>query len=152
MRGTTTNGDPDHRSLFSLPFIFLAGMVVIAGLAGCGGHSTPDCTVTALNLGPAAGTADHLAASPGNQVQFSGFDALNTLPSGCLTVGITQAMRTDLKWTVSDPVNVTIGNTLNVDYGRATCVNATAGPVTVTASGPNAKGTTITGTATLTCK
>lgn len=142
---------PANDLLFSVPFIFLAGMVLMAGMTGCGGHSNPDCTVTALNLFPMSGTANHLAASPGNKVQFSGFDALNTLPSGCVTVAITQANRIDLKWTVSDTVNVTIGNTQNVDYGQATCVNATAGAVTVTATGPNAKGAMITGTATLTC-
>jgi hypothetical protein len=139
-------------ALFSIPFIFLAIITVVAGLSGCGGNSTPDCTVTALNLSPTAGTADHAAASPGNQVQFLGFDTLNRLPSGCFTVAVTQAARLDLKWTVSDATNVTIGNTQNVDYGVATCVNAASGPVTVTATGTNAKGATITGTATLTCK
>lgn len=141
----------EHYSLFSVPFIFLVCMMVAAGLTGCGGSSNPDCTVTSLNLAPPSGTANHLSASPGNKVQFAGFDSLQSLPSGCVTVAITQASRPDLKWTVSDAANVTIGNTQNVDYGVATCVNAAPGPVTVTASGLNGKGATITGTASLTC-
>ena len=53
------------------------------------------------------------------------------------------AIRTDLKWTVSDPANVSIGNTQGMDYGLATCNNAGAGVVTVTATGANVKNATI---------
>jgi len=144
---------PANSGWFSIPFIFLTTMAMLAALTGCGGHSsTPDCTVNSFNISPATATADHLAAPPGNQVQFFGFDAINTLPPGCSTVAVTQAARIDLKWVVSDPVNVAIGNTQGVDYGLATCNNATAGAVTITATGPNARNATIAGTATLTCK
>lgn len=107
-----------------------------------------DCSVAlALAVAPATASADHLAASPGNKVQFVAGDQP---PPGCPpTPG---PVRADLKWTVSDPVDVTIGNTQGVDYGVATCNNATAGPVTVTATGLNSKGATITGTAMLTCR
>jgi len=117
----------EHHSLFSIPFIFLVCMMAVAGLTGCGGNSNPDCTVTALNLLPLSGAANHLSASPGNPVQFAGFDSLQSLPPGCSTVAIAQASRVDLKWAVSDAVNVTMGNTQNVDYGVATCVNAVPG-------------------------
>ncbi|HEY7403713.1 MAG TPA: hypothetical protein VIB39_09340 [Candidatus Angelobacter sp.] len=49
-------------------------------------------------------------------------------------------------------MNTKIGNTPNVDNGLATCINATPAPVTVTATGTNSQGSTITGTATLTCQ
>jgi hypothetical protein len=126
---------------------FLPLLCLIVGGVGCGGTAPPDCS-TAVSLGilPTSGTADHLAAPPGNKVSFLGFDVL---PQGCPpTPG---PIRQDLHWTVSDTANVTIGNTVNVDNGVATCVNAAPGTVTVTATGPNRSGTTISGTAALTC-
>jgi hypothetical protein len=139
-----------HHSLFLLPFIFLFGLAVIAGLAGCGAHTPPpDCAFTSLTISPSSATANHVAASPGNQVNFMGFDGAR--PAACGPVNFLVAIRQDLKWTVSDAVNAKIGNTANVDYGIATCVNAAGTPITVTASGPNANGATITGTAALTC-
>lgn len=121
---------------------------VLTILTGCGGTAPPDCSAaTALAVAPQTGTADHAAAPPGNQVSFVGQDMP---PASCPpTPG---APRMDLKWSVSDPVNVTIGNIQGVDYGVATCKNATAGAVTVTASGNNTLKMPITGTAALTCK
>jgi len=125
-------------------------LLVVFGI-GCGGKSSPpqvDCTIAlGLDVIPQSGTADHAAAAPGNQVPFFGADS--TRP-GCIpTPG---PLRTDLKWSVSDTVDTKIGNTLNVDYGVATCINATPAPVTVTATGTNRLGATITGTGALTCK
>ena len=132
--------------------VAFAGLIVMAGTTGCGGTTKLACTTTALNIAPPSATANHAAATPANRAGFSAFNALNTLPAGCVPLGVaTQAQRVDLKWTVSDTANVTIGNTVGVDYGIATCVNAAPAPVTVTASGPNEKGVTITGTGTLTC-
>jgi len=132
-------------SHFSLFFLLL----VIFGI-GCGGKSqVVDCTPLDLGISPQTATADHAAAAPGNQVSFIAFDGLRP---GCPpTPG---PIRTDLKWSVSDTVNTKIGNTLNVDYGVATCINATPSPVTVTATGTNGAGTgaLISGSATLTCK
>jgi len=141
-----------HAGPFFVPFIFLAILAICATVSGCGGRGNPpNCIVTALNISPAAATANHVSASPGNQAQFFGTDATNLLPPGCSSVGVTQAMRTDLKWTTSDPANVSIGNTAGVNYGLATCNNATAAAVTITATGPNANNDTIAGTAKLTC-
>jgi hypothetical protein len=135
-----------------IPFALLGSLIIAATLAGCGGNSMPNCTVTSLNISPATGSASHLAAPPGNKAMFIGFDNLSALPAGCVMPGAgTQAQRVDLKWTSSDPVNVTVGNTLGVDYGIATCNNTTSGPVTITATGPNAMNATISGTASLTC-
>jgi hypothetical protein len=114
---------------------------------GCGGHSQPDCSVVlALTVAPQTATADHLAASPGNKVSFVGS---NSVVPGCIPTPV--PLRLDLHWSVSDSANVTIGNTANVDYGVATCVHATPSPATVTATGTNRLGATISGTAALTC-
>lgn len=132
----------------ALGLLLLPALTLILLSAGCGGSSPPDCS-TALALGVLSSSpaADHLAAPPGNKVSFFGFDVL---PAGCPpTPG---PIRPDLHWTVSDTANVTIGNTANVDYGVATCINATPAPATVTATGTNQRGATISGTATLTCK
>jgi len=132
---------------FSLSF--LLPLLLMALSAGCGGHSTPaDCSVAvALSVAPSTATADHLAAPPGNKISFVASDQP---PAGCPpTPG---PIRLDLQWSVSDPANVTIGNTQNVDYGVATCTHATPAPVTITATGANTRGATIMGTATLTCR
>lgn len=131
-----------RRTLFLLPLL----LVIVS--AGCGGKSQVDCSVAlGLSVAPMSATADHAAAAPGNKISFVASD---TPPPGCLpTPG---PLRMDLKWSVSDTVNTTIGNTPNVDYGVATCINTTSSPVTVTATGTNRLGNTITGTATLTCK
>ena len=131
-----------HRTLLLFPLL----LVIVS--AGCGGKSqVVDCTPLDLAVSPQTATADHAAAAPGNQISFIAFDGLRP---GCPpTPG---PIRTDLKWSVSDTVNTKIGNTLNVDYGVATCINATPSPVTVTATGTNRLGSTITGAATLACK
>jgi hypothetical protein len=129
-------------------FLLCAFGLVILGGTGCGGHSQPNCAVApGLGVIPSAATADHVAASPGNQFLFVSADAI---PQGCPpTPG---PIRSDLKWSVSDTTNAKIGNTQNVDYGLATCINAASAPITVTATGTNTQGTTITGTGALTCK
>src|SRR5215467_225376 len=127
-----------YRSCLLLSLILLVSLCC----TGCGGHSQPDCSLaTSLDVIPQTGTADHLAAPPGNKVSFFGTNS--TVP-GCIpTPG---PLRLDLHWSVSDSTNVTIGNTANVDYGVATCVHATVSPATVTATGTNKLGATISGT------
>ena len=138
----------NHRPRYTSCRFFLPLLCWAVVSVGCGGTAPPDCS-NAVSLGilPTSATADHLAAPPGNKVSFLGFDVL---PQGCPpTPG---PIRQDLHWTVSDTANVTIGNTVNVDNGVATCVNAAPGTVTVTAIGPNQRGATISGTAALTCR
>lgn len=142
---TNRNTTP-YRAGYGPFLLFCLLLCLMAFAMSCG--STPNCLLaTSLDVSPATATADHLAGSPGNQVRFV---AANHIPDGCQPTPA--PLRTDLKWTVSDPINVTIGNIQGVNYGVATCVNATTGGVTVTASGPNTQNATITGTATLTCK
>jgi hypothetical protein len=127
--------------------LFVAALSLMLFSTGCGGSSPPDCTTAvALGIAPNAASADHLAVSPANKVSFFAGDML---PSGCPP---RPDVRLDLHWTVSDTVNVVIGNTANVDYGVATCIHATPAPATVAATGPNERGATISGTATLVCK
>jgi hypothetical protein len=136
-----------YRTIYrSCPLFILAALLILAS-PGCGGHSQPNCAVApGLTVIPSTATANHLAASPGNQFLFVAADAI---PPGCPpTPG---PIRSDLKWSVSDTTNATIGNTLNVNYGLATCINAASAPITVTATGTNIQGTTITGTGALTC-
>jgi len=124
-------------------------LLLVIVIAGCGGKTQMhvDCTPLSLDVAPQSATADHAAAAPGNKITYVASDSVRP---GCIpTPG---PIRTDLKWSVSDTVNTKIGNTPNVDYGVATCINATPSPVTVTAAGPNGVGTTITGTGTLACK
>lgn len=131
-----------HRTPTAL--LVIASLIVL--ITGCG--SSIDCSVAkALDVSPQTATANHAAAPPGNQVSFVASDA----PPASFCPPTPGPIRMDVKWSVSDPVNVTIGNTLNVDYGVATCKNATAGPITVTATGTNKRGATITGTAQLMC-
>ena len=138
-----------NRMNYASYFLFLLTLILVVPNAGCGGTSPkPNCGVAVgLAVAPPTATADHLAASPGNKITFVGADVP---PAGCPpTPG---PLRLDLKWTVSDTVNVSIGNTQNVDYGTATCINAAPAPVTVTATGTNGLGATITGTGTLACR
>jgi hypothetical protein len=132
---------------YRLTQFFLVFLLLAIFAVGCGGTAKVDCTPLALGVSPQSGSADHAAAAPGNQVSYV---AANATRPGCIPQP--GPLRTDLKWSVSDTVNTKIGNTLNVDYGVATCINATPAPVTVSASGTNGAGGTITGTATLTCK
>lgn len=123
----------------------------VSGIAlwGCG-SSTPDCTqpVTPLvvTVSPANGTANHAAAAPGNQAQFSFTTSGGQLPNGCATPAVVQ----EPQWTSSDPTDIQFDNNTPSANGLATCVNATPSPatVTVTVFSPS-QGT---GTAQLTCQ
>jgi hypothetical protein len=139
----------NHRPRYTSCRFFLPLLCLIVVSGGCGGTASkpPDCsTAISLTVLPNPGTADHLAAPPGNKVSFFGLDVL---PEGCIPRP--GPIRLDLHWTVSDTTNTSIGNTPNVDNGVASCINATPAPVTVTATGPNERGATISGTAALTC-
>src|SRR6266498_3475755 len=104
-------------------------LLVTAGLfvTGCGQHN---CRLTALSVSPTSATLDHLAAAPGNQGQF--FAAAVVSGSCAIPACVNCSGQT---WMVSDPINVSISNN-----GTATCVGATSGAVTVTATAPVAAG------------
>lgn len=123
------------------------GLGLVIGIMGCGGRSSVEtCGLTALNISPASATADHTLASPGNELRFIAF---GVVPPGCVQ---TLSNLTNVTWSVSDTVNVSISNIQGPTYGTATCNGATSGAVTVTGTAPGISGTTAKGTALLTCK
>src|SRR5689334_11518587 len=98
-------------------------LVSLLGLPGCGSSNT--CSVTAI-IAPKTATAVHSAAAPGNQVQFT----LNSTVKGTCPLPADKAGT----WSSSDAVNVSISNQAGTS-GLATCLGATASPVTITNSG-----------------
>ena len=126
---------------------WLAMFVLILVFAGCGGNSAVMCKINSITVSPATATVSHTAASPGNTQQFAAFIASE--PSGC---AFQLSTLTTATWSVSGPANVSIGATSqDPAYGKATCKNATAGSITVTATVPAGDGTTVSRTASLTC-
>ena len=129
-----------------------AAWINLAAALSCGGvGSSNQCLVTGINVSPQAVTIDHSAAAPANSQMFLAFQTSSS--PGC---AFTAAQLQNALWSVSDPVNASISNSHdqnNVNYGRATCINAAPSPITVSASVPSGNGSTALGAnATLTCK
>ena len=126
--------------------------VALLPLAGCSAATGTDCNSAPLvyNITPASGTANHIAAAPGNQVKFTALESVN-YPAG-YDCPIPSFVFTPFGlFTSSDPINVTIDSSQGPTNGVATCVGATNGPVTLTAT--SSTGTSsLTATATLTCQ
>jgi len=123
-----------------------AFMALCFALAGCGGSTNNRCFIGSITVSPGAAIADHTAAPPGNTQQFAAFAA--SVPQGC---AIVQSNLTNVIWSVSDPVNVSIGSTPGPSNGLATCNAATAGTVTVTGTLNQTDFAPVKATATLTC-
>jgi hypothetical protein len=83
-----------------LKLVLLLTAVLVA--TGC---AQQNCRLTGLSVTPPSATADHLAAAPGNQVQFA---ANAVVPKGCVTTACVNC--SGQTWTVSDTVNVSISN------------------------------------------
>jgi len=99
----------------------LTGCAVAPGsLVGVDCAAFPHQTVT-----PAAAVADHNAAPPGNQAQFT--FPLTQLPAGCAQAQFVVSPY----WVSSDPISAPIGNAPGATDGVATCVGATTVPVTI---------------------
>jgi hypothetical protein len=109
-------------------------------LTGCGVAPKVTCTLTQAVL-PATATADHTAASPGDQQGFDvGFLAA---PPGCAVPQLVLSPQ-DFVWVSSDPINAPISNAKDATAGIATCVGATISTISTSPAGyPPAK---------LTCK
>ena len=122
----------------------LAIPLACLSLFGCG-TSTRDCTPTPIivSVSPATASANHAAASPGNQVQFTETSTGGVLPEGCAVPPSAFVQ----PWTSSDSTDIQFSNT---QPGLATCVNPTSGAATITAA-VSKSGATGKGTATLTC-
>jgi hypothetical protein len=122
-------------------------VLLISAILVGSGCSQQTCRLTGLSVTPTSATADHLAATPGNQVQFF---ANAVVPKGCATTACVNC--SGQTWTVSDTVNVSISNNPGTN-GIATCLGTTNGAVTVTATAPvGTSSKTVAATATLTCK
>ena len=99
-----------------LPLLLLCALMVT-----CGGSSSDTCMITTA-ITPLNATADHNAAVPGNEVQFS---LSSTVKGNCPLVPDFLGV-----WSTSDPVNTTISNQAPTQ-GLATCLNATPTPATI---------------------
>ncbi len=97
-------------------------LLLLCGLmAACGYSSTDTCMIT-TRITPPNATADHNAAEPGNQAQFS---LASTVKGNCpLTPDFAGV------WSTSDPGNTTISNQAPTQ-GLATCLNATPTPAMI---------------------
>src|SRR6266481_6390568 len=105
--------------LWLLPLLLSSALITI-----CCGTSSDTCVIT-TSITPQNATADHNAAAPGNQVQFS---LLSSVKGNCPLTPDFLGL-----WSTSDPVNTTIGNQAPIQ-GLATCFNATPTPATISNS------------------
>jgi len=116
--------------------LFLAAIFLSAACIGCGGAPQNTCNITAI-VTPLSAISDHLAAPPGNQVQFA---VVSSVTGNCPLIADTLGT-----WSTSDPGNTSIDST-----GLAKCLGATTTPATISNSG------TVRGkkfaSATLTCR
>ena len=120
-----------------------------ASFLGCAVTQNPGCSLTyVLAVGPNAATADHAAASPGNQAQFRATVAPQASSPGCPVPEFVAVV--DATWTVSDAVDAEISSAAATN-GLATCLNAALNPITVTAA-YTANGVTQVTTSSLVCK
>jgi hypothetical protein len=134
---------------FGFLVVGLAGTTAGGMLTGCGAapQAKINCTLTQAVL-PATTTADHTAASPGNQGAFDvGYVAA---PEGCAVPAIVVSPQAFV-WVSSDPVNAPISNAKDATAGVATCVGATTATISA-ANPPTLTGGPAIATATLTCK
>ena len=113
----------------SRKLLILAGCSVL--LAGCGAAS-PNCTLSdVLSVFPATATADHAATPPGNQLKFSVGLAPTAAPGCPIPQYIAIAYPA---WTNPDPSAISISSAHDQTNGLATCLKATTGASTLTAT------------------
>ncbi len=124
-------------------------LMLTAFLCGCAGSTVCSAGGSSVLVSPTAGTADHAAASPGNQQKFTAAETPPAAQPGCPVPQVIEVLQP--VWTSSDPLDVTISSAQDVTNGLATCVNATGATVVLTAKGM-VGGTAYSQVATLTCK
>ncbi len=129
------------------------GLACVLSVAGCGGNSNNACVTGPLyNIGPPiAGTtiADHRATPPLNQVHFIAYFGVHGISGNC-TLPTDLRKQVQATWTSTDPADIMIDSGPGFSNGTATCVNASSGPVTLTATYVDADFPTQTQTATTT--
>lgn len=126
------------RLRFGIRFLCICPLIITCFLLlSCGDEQ---CQIS-TSISPETATADHAAASPGSQAQFS----LSSHVSGMCPIADVVG-----SWSTSDPINTTItASQSDSRTATATCVNATQAPVTISNSG-KVRGKAFP-TATLTC-
>ncbi|HEX3587840.1 MAG TPA: hypothetical protein VH024_17705 [Candidatus Angelobacter sp.] len=122
---------------------FLLSAALLAG-AGCGGSSSNNCKVTALNVTPSSMTVNHTAAPPANSQVFTSTDLFTG--NGVCTANTAAAVSSN--WTASDPsIHLSASPTTQV---TATCTATLINPAIIRAVA--ASDQTLTGQASLTCQ
>ena len=89
---------PHRLLLWKLLARFLLSAALLAG-AGCGGSTSNNCKLTALNVTPPSMTVNHAAAPPANSQSFT---SSGLLTGNGVCTGNTAAMISS-NWTASDP-------------------------------------------------
>lgn len=107
-------------------------VVAVVGLTGCGAGN-PGCVgKMTLSVSPIAATADHSAASPGNQQKFTVAEGETfSSASGICAVPTVMAI-VHPTWTNPDPLDISISSANDATNGVAVCTGSTSGPVTLT--------------------
>ena len=134
------------RMLFAASILGLASTTAAGLLTGCGAvpqSAKVSCTLTQAVL-PATATADHSAASPGNQQAFNvGF--ASAIPGCPYPLTNVIAGPQNYLWVSSDPIHAPISNAKDATAGVATCVGATTATISTSPAGSSTP-------ATLTCE
>ena len=126
----------------------IALSVCVLFLAGCGAVPAPQCDSSLqLRVTPATAAADHLAAPPGNQVQFSSVEGMGIV-AGCPINALLRIARP--VWTNPAPLDISISSAQDATNGTAVCLSSTSGPVTLTATDSTVT-PPLSGQVTLTC-
>ena len=123
--------------------------LMLSGCAAVGSSGSGCVEGIEFSTSPAAATADHSAASPGNQQKFNSGIAPTVTGTGCaLPAWVMTATPT---WANPDPLDISISSAPDETNGTAVCTAATLGPVTLTAT-ETYSSKTYTSSVTLTCK
>jgi len=136
------------RTLMLTLKVLLALPLAFAVACSADGGGDPCSPIPGARVSPQSATVDHQAAPPGNSQQFFAFAVASP---GCVAP---HSNLLNVTWSVSDMTNVNISNAKDGTFGTATCIGATSGPVTITATLPAGanNGQSVKGTAALTCK
>jgi hypothetical protein len=104
-----------------------------------------------LTASPATATVDHAAVPPGNRQQFTVGEGETLSNSSGVCAVPAVILLVHPVWTNPDPLDISISSTNDVTNGLALCKNATAGPVTLTAT-TGTGAAALTASVQLTCK
>ncbi|HXS11734.1 MAG TPA: hypothetical protein VN734_03465 [Acidobacteriaceae bacterium] len=134
----------------ALAWSFICAGLLLTGCAVSASTGQQCANGLAMNVSPASATADHAQTSPANQVKFQATVSPTASPGCAVPNWIMTAAPT---WTNPDPRDISIDSSSDTSMnGLATCLGATNGPITLTASFTLGTNAPVTQTATLSCK